>query len=239
MNSNSNMSNIKYTEKYKVIIIGDSGVGKTCILSNLIGDQFRCDNKITIGVDLKCHIVSIYEKKVKLLIWDTAGQERFRTVISSYYNNSKGVILVFDLTNKTSFDNLNSWIDEFSEFIVKCPIVLIGNKCDIVNEISVTQKEINEFIDSYKDEFDITYFKCSSKNGTNVKDVFNCLTKKIIDQHEPDNILSSDLIDKNKLLKTFNNTSFDTVDLTDKLDCEINKDYIDNKNYQDGCCSIS
>lgn len=170
---------------YKIIIIGDSCTGKSSLLLKLVDDTFIDKHKVTIGVDFKAKYVLAGNIIVKLKIWDTAGQERFRSIIRTYYNGTNGIVLVFDLTNKESFDNLHEWINEIYEtHINTSKIILIGNKCDLVEKREVEQKDIDEFIQYYNsnnpNNLDIKYFECSSKLGTNVNIAFVDLANQML-----------------------------------------------------------
>jgi Ras-related protein Rab-1A len=135
---------------YKLIIIGDSCTGKSSLLLKLVDGTFTESHKVTIGVDFKAKYVLVGDTVVKLKIWDTAGQERFRSIIRTYYHGVHGIVLVFDLTNKESFDNLRNWMKEIYEIGVgNCSIILIGNKCDLTEKREITQKDIDTFIEDY------------------------------------------------------------------------------------------
>ena len=119
---------------FKIIIIGDSGTGKSSLMLRYTDDTFSEFHNTTIGVDFKFKKLKINDTYVGFHIWDTAGQEKFKSIIRSYYLNSDGIILVFDLNSKYTFDNLQYWIDEIKYTgRQKCPIILIGNKTDLKN----------------------------------------------------------------------------------------------------------
>eukprot|EP01083_Nonionella_stella_P272006 922148_1 len=103
----------------KLLLVGDTGVGKTCLLMSFTSEEYDPDTRSTIGVDLKVKIVHVRGKKIKLTIWDTAGQERFRTLTSAYYRGAQGVILVYDITRKETFDNILEWLKEVDIFTTK------------------------------------------------------------------------------------------------------------------------
>lgn len=156
---------------YKLIMIGDSCTGKSSLLLKLVDGTFSDGHKVTIGVDFKAKYVLASDTVVKLKIWDTAGQERFRSIIRTYYHGVHGIVLVFDLTNKESFDNLQCWIKEIHKTGVEnSSMILIGNKCDLTEKRKITQKEISNFIEDCG--LSIKYFECSSKLGTNVNIAF-------------------------------------------------------------------
>lgn len=160
---------------YKIIIIGDSAIGKSTFLLRATSGEYDPSHKVTIGVDYKIKFVQTKDGFIKLKIWDTAGQERFRSIIRTYYNGAHGIILMFDLTNMDSFENLNDWMEEiYRAKLENCPIILIGSKSDLKNKIVVSEKEIQQFINTCKDkELSISYFEISSKNGKNIQEVFS------------------------------------------------------------------
>lgn len=119
----------------KILIIGESGVGKSSLLLRFTEDNFDPEQTLTIGVDFKTKRLTVDGNTVKLAIWDTAGQERFRTLTPSYYRDAQGAILVFDVSNYASFAKLETWINELETYSTKSNIVkmIVGNKIDIVS----------------------------------------------------------------------------------------------------------
>eukprot|EP01083_Nonionella_stella_P109907 321089_1 len=121
-----------YDYLFKLVLIGDSGVGKSCLLLRFADDSFTDSYISTIGVDFRFRTVNIDMKTVKLQIWDTAGQERFRTITSAYYRGAHGIIIVYDITDKESFDNIREWLFEVSRFAADdVSMLLVGNKSDL------------------------------------------------------------------------------------------------------------
>ena len=131
----------------------------------------------TIGVDFKIKTLDVDGKSVKLQIWDTAGQERFRNIISSYYRGAQGIMLVYDITDLESFQNLNSWLIEIEKNASKNVYkILVGNKCDMESERKVTVEQGKDFATQYGMKF----FETSAKESTNVSDAFVAMTREII-----------------------------------------------------------
>lgn len=163
---------------FKIIIIGESGTGKSCLLLKYIDESFEYNYNSTIGVDFRFKNVIINDKFIRLSIWDTAGQERFQSIIRNYYTGISGIVLVFDLNQKSTFNRLNYWIDEIKSMNkFNCPIILVGNKSDI-KKAEVSDDEIKNFIDLTN--LDISYIEVSVRRGINVNNVFEELAKKIL-----------------------------------------------------------
>jgi small GTP-binding protein len=124
---------------FKIVLIGDSGVGKSNIMSRYIRDEFKHDSKATIGVEYSSKKYEYNGTIVKAQIWDTAGQERYRSLISSYYKGARGALLVYDVGQMASFENIDTWIIELKQMADQnVVILLIGNKCDLIDERQVT-----------------------------------------------------------------------------------------------------
>ncbi|CAL4891249.1 hypothetical protein SEVIR_3G001200v4 [Setaria viridis] len=164
---------------FKLLLIGDSGVGKSSLLLRFTADSFE-DLSPTIGVDFKVKMVNIGGKKLKLAIWDTAGQERFRTLTSSYYRGAQGIIMVYDVTRRETFTNLSDiWAKEIDLYSTNqdCIKMLVGNKVDKESERAVTKKEGIEFAR----EYGCLFLECSAKTKVNVEQCFEELVLKILD----------------------------------------------------------
>ncbi|KAH8325788.1 hypothetical protein KR067_008165 [Drosophila pandora] len=164
---------------FKLLIIGDSGVGKSSLLIRFSDDTFSGSYITTIGVDFKIRTVDIGGLRVKLQIWDTAGQERFRTITSTYYRGTHGVIVVYDVTNGESFANVRRWLEE------------IQNNCDVVNKVLVGNKNddpdrkvvITEDAQRFAKQMDIELFETSAKDNINVDEMFLSITRQVL-QHK-------------------------------------------------------
>ncbi|KAK1361551.1 Ras-related protein RABC1 [Heracleum sosnowskyi] len=172
-------SDTEFDYLFKVLLIGDSGVGKSSILLSFTNNTFD-DLNPTIGVDFKVKYVQSGGKKIKLAIWDTAGQERFRTLTSSYYRGAQGIILVYDVTRRDTFTNLSEvWSKEIDLYSTNqdCIRMLVGNKVDKESERVVTKKEGRDFAKEHGSLF----IECSAKTRDNVEECFEELVLKIID----------------------------------------------------------
>ena len=128
-------SNQQYDHLIKLLLIGDSGVGKSCLLLRFSDDQFTTSFITTIGIDFKIRTVDLDGSRVKLQIWDTAGQERFRTITTAYYRGAMGILLTYDVTDEQSFDNVRNWMRNIEQHATEnvCKI-LVGNKSDVPEE---------------------------------------------------------------------------------------------------------
>jgi len=154
---------------FKILLIGDSGVGKSCLLLRFADDSWTETHISTIGVDFKIKTLEIGGKTVKLQIWDTAGQERFRTITSSYYRGAQGIILVYDCTDRESFNNVKQWMGEIDRYACEnVNKLLVGNKCDLVDQKTVDTATAKEFADSYG----IPFIETSAKTAHNVEKCF-------------------------------------------------------------------
>jgi len=165
-----------YDYLFKLLLIGDSGVGKSCLLLRFADNTYTDSYISTIGVDFKIRTLDIDGKTVKLQIWDTAGQERFRTITSSYYRGAHGIIVVYDVTDKVSFNNVKQWLGEIDRYA--CQSVnklLVGNKADLVEKKVVDFNEAKEFADS----LGISFLETSAKSAQNVDEAFLTMTRQI------------------------------------------------------------
>ena len=179
------------TEKYilKLLTIGDQFVGKSSIINRYIDDKFNENIKPTLAIDYKTKMIQKGENLIKISIYDTAGEEKYRHLIKNYYNGSNGILLVFDITDKNSFDNLNFWLDELEKNcnLNNLYIFLVGNKTDLKKERKVSYDEAKNFADMKK----IPYIEISAKTGDNIDKLFNDFIKgtiiNIIEQKKKDN----------------------------------------------------
>jgi Ras-related protein Rab-1A len=168
--------NPEYDYLFKLLLIGDSGVGKSCLLLRFADDTYTESYISTIGVDFKIRTIELDGKTIKLQIWDTAGQERFRTITSSYYRGAHGIIVVYDVTDQESFNNVKQWLQEIDRYACEnVNKLLVGNKCDLTN------KKVVDYISAkeYADQLGIPFLETSAKNATNVEQAFMTMAAEI------------------------------------------------------------
>ena len=170
-----------YDLKFKIIVIGESRVGKTSLIKRYTKDQFGGVYLTTVGIDFQDKTIEIEDKKVKLQVWDTAGQERFRNVAKNYFQSSNGFLLVFDITDKESFQKLNDfWMDQLNMHAPKkAKSVLVGNKSDLAGQRQVSIEDAEKFA---KDN-NLKYYEVSAKEGTKVVELFFYLANEIYQSH--------------------------------------------------------
>ncbi|CAF1499059.1 unnamed protein product [Rotaria magnacalcarata] len=167
----------EYDYLFKILIIGDSGVGKTTILQRFAQDYYSTEYVATIGVDFQIRTLEIDSKRSKLQIWDTAGQDRFKCVVSSFYRNANGVIICFDLTDLESFRNANNWLEEVKRYCPEqTPTFLIGTKSDLKTRRMVSP----DMIKSYAEKYNLSYLETSSKTNENVEKCFVDFTRILV-----------------------------------------------------------
>ena len=161
---------------FKVLLIGNSGVGKSSLLVRFVDDHFHDNFMPTIGVDFKIKTVDVDGKVVKLQIWDTAGQDRFKTITSSYYRGAHGIIVTYDITDRDSFAKVSEWMSEIDKHSVDNPSrILVGNKKDLEDQRKVDYNEAKELAD----HFNIRFLETSAKNAFNVGEAFTLMTREI------------------------------------------------------------
>jgi len=166
----------EYDYLFKLLLIGDSGVGKSCLLLRFADDTYTESYISTIGVDFKIRTIDLDGKTIKLQIWDTAGQERFRTITSSYYRGAHGIIVVYDTTDLESFNNVKQWLHEIDRYASEnVNKLLVGNKSDLTSKRAVSFDQAKEFADSLGIEF----IETSAKNSTNVEKAFMMMASQI------------------------------------------------------------
>mmetsp|Transcript_31020 Transcript_31020/g.70963 ORF Transcript_31020/g.70963 Transcript_31020/m.70963 type:complete len:204 (+) Transcript_31020:52-663(+) len=165
-----------YQDLFKVLLIGDSAVGKSSILLRFADDTYHAAYTSTIGVDFKIRTVNQDSRVIKLQLWDTAGQERFRTITQSYYRGSHGIIVVYDVTDRNSFDHVKHWLEEVEKYAPRGVVrLLVGNKCDLISKRVVTTEEAQEFAS----EKGITFTETSARSAQNVEVAFDKLCEEM------------------------------------------------------------
>jgi small GTP-binding protein len=199
------MASSAFDVMFKLLIVGESGAGKTCMLLRFADDGFEPDFVSTIGVDFKVKEIVLDGKRVKLQIWDSAGQERFRNITSSYYRGCAGIIIVYDVTRQDSFEKVTDWIQEVRRF-VSVPLMIIGNKCDLVEKRQVATEAGEELAEQQG----LIFMETSAKANTNIGAAFRQLSVKLLEaeaakpqQNEPTkpNIILPLKTEKNKKIK--------------------------------------
>jgi len=166
----------EYDYLFKLLLIGDSGVGKSCLLLRFADDTYTESYISTIGVDFKIRTIELNEKTIKLQIWDTAGQERFRTITSSYYRGAHGIIVVYDTTDLESFNNVKQWLHEIDRYASdNVNKLLVGNKSDLTQKRAVEYEHAGEYAES----LGIQFIETSAKNSTNVEQAFIMMASEI------------------------------------------------------------
>jgi small GTP-binding protein len=162
----------------RVILLGDSNVGKTSLIMRYIKNEFKNSFISTIGVEYDSKIIKKGKKDICLEIIDTGGQEKFHCLTKSFFNKVDGIIFVFDLTNKESFENLKNWLKEAESYTEDFEYILVGNKKDLINSIEVNQESLKD-----NDLFnDTKYFEVSAKTGENIEECFEELTDLILNK---------------------------------------------------------
>mmetsp|Transcript_14018 Transcript_14018/g.16159 ORF Transcript_14018/g.16159 Transcript_14018/m.16159 type:complete len:213 (+) Transcript_14018:33-671(+) len=169
--------NSGYDMLVKLLIIGDSGVGKTCLLLRFCENNFTTSHLTTIGIDFKIKTIDVDGKKLKMQIWDTAGQERFKTITQTYYKGAMGIILTYSCNDRDSFNSIENWMKQIKQHAnEKVCKVLVGNKSDVPDR-TVSYEEGKRLADS----FGIKFFETSAKDSLNVNDTFFAIAKEIKD----------------------------------------------------------
>ena len=172
-----------YDMIFKIILIGDSSVGKTNIMNKYLKNQFKEDSRATVGVEFGSKLFIIDNHKVKAQIWDTAGQERYRAVTNAYYKGAKGAFIVYDITRKETFESVDKWINDI---ITTCDkgltIILIGNKSDLESQRQISKEQGEEKAKS----FELAFLETSALSGENLEKGFNILINEVYEKSKAD-----------------------------------------------------
>lgn len=185
--------------KIKLILLGDYSSGKTSLITRKNNNFFSNSYMSTIGVDFFSYKTFINEKPIMVHVWDTAGEEKFRFIIKSYFTGAHGALLIFDLTNRKTFNSLEYWLEELQTYKFEGKIIVVGTKCDLESHREIDEKEIQDFCDLNN----LNYIECSSKENINVDNAFTNLLNEIVN-FSNQNIqtkVSSFIIDENELKK--------------------------------------
>jgi len=211
---------MSYSYLFKYIIIGDTGVGKSCLLLQFTDKRFQPVHDLTIGVEFGARMINIENKQVKLQIWDTAGQESFRSITRSYYRGAAGALLVYDITRRETFHHLTSWLEDARRHSNSTmTIMLIGNKSDMDTRRAVTYEEGEKFAKQH----DLIFLETSAKNDDNVEEAFIKTAKIIFDKIQKGVIDVSNEMNGVKV----GNATTGAVDIRKKDD---------DKDVKGGCC---
>jgi small GTP-binding protein len=181
------MLGIDIRHNFKFIVIGSMDVGKTSLLKRLIDDQFTVETNPTIGVEYMTTVIEIDTHPVKLQIWDTAGQEKFRSIAKSYFRHAVGVVLVFSIADRKSFDDLSLWLNDVHQLCdPNAAITLVGNKSDLSGQRKVTSADAQIFATSHQ----LTYIETSARAGDNVAEAFLRATRAVYERAESGLLMS-------------------------------------------------
>jgi len=178
--SDLHKSNKDYDYIFKIVLIGDTSVGKSCLLTRFADDQFSESYVTTIGVDFRFKTMIVCDKITKVQVWDTAGQERYRSITNAYYRGAEAIMIVFDVTNKDSFTHIQDWMEEIIKYTGKDVVIIVGaNKSDL-NDRNVKKEEMEEF----SKKKGIKIFECSAKTGDGVENAFKYMVETLIKKND-------------------------------------------------------
>ena len=173
----------EYEMMVKIILIGDSSVGKTNIMSKYLKNQFNENSKATVGVEFGSKLFKINGHNIKAQIWDTAGQEKYKAITGAYYKGSKGAFVVYDITRKDSFDSVDKWINDLkSSSDQKLVVIIIGNKCDLEDKREILDEQGEEKAKS----FGCAFLETSALSGNNVDKAFEMMISEIFKKYGND-----------------------------------------------------
>ena len=200
------MSQDNYDFLMKLILVGDSGVGKSNILGRYLNNEFKQETKSTVGVEFGSKKLKVSGINVKLQIWDTAGQERYRAITSAYYKGSKGCFIVYDITSTQSFDDVEKWYEEIIKITEKgISLILVGNKSDLESERKVTV----EMGQNKAKNLNCPFFETSALNNTHIDTVFQTISEDIYNKSKNEKSLDDDdddydIVPKEEKIMTIN-----------------------------------
>ncbi|XP_074517145.1 ras-related protein Rab-15-like [Sebastes fasciatus] len=180
----------QYDVLFRLLMLGDSGVGKTCMLRRFTESDFDPSHISTIGVDFKMKTLEVDGVKVRVQIWDTAGQERYQTITKQYYRRAQGIVFVYDITNQSSFQHLAKWASDVDEYAPeKVQMIMVGTKSDEERRRKVSKDQGSKLAETYGMEF----FETSASTNTNIAEAFTRVTELVLQAHkrDVDNLLGS------------------------------------------------
>ena len=179
-----------YEMMFKVVLVGDSFVGKTNIMSKYLKDEFHEDSKATVGVEFGSKQFTIEGHSIKAQIWDTAGQERYKSIKSAYYKGAKGAFVVYDITRKTSFESIDRWVNDLTAAAdKKITIVVIGNKCDLEDQRQITKEQGEE----KSAKLEVAFLETSALSGENLDKAFELMMNEIYKKCHEEMLAENDL----------------------------------------------
>ena len=182
----------------RIVIIGDSTVGKSSLMMRFVDGNFEDAFTTTIGVDFRVRVITVDGIRTKMQIWDTAGQERFRAITRSYYRGAMGIIILYDVTNKESFLNVDKWLQQVAEYgSPRVRIILVSTKCDLERERQVSYEDGYQKAEGHV----IKFVETSARNATNLETAFNNLVSEILVEYSSDIQKRDPSKDKGKALK--------------------------------------
>ena len=217
--SSDKTENVKgYNMIFKIVLIGDTSVGKTNILSKYLTDEFDAKSKATVGVEFGVKNFKIENNIVKVQIWDTAGEERYRSITNAYYKGAKGSLLVYDITNKKSFENVEKWISDLKANADEdISMILLGNKTDLEDKRVVTTEEGKNKAEFYN----LTFMETSALNGNNIQEAFNELIMDVYKRNHEllENQAKVEIIRDKKTIELDKGEDNDTNEVKEKKWC--------------------
>lgn len=227
-----------YTKAYyefDFILLGSINVGKTAIVNRVIDNQFREQYKCTLGIESKKKSFYVGYNMVNMTLWDTCGEERFMSLTKQYYRNKEGIILVYDMTNRSSFNNLAKWMSEINENSEDSVcIIIVGNKFDLIKEDKdkvIAKDELDNLFLLYNKDRDLQYIEVSAKDNINIDDIFINLSKRLIEKEPKLNGDLSHISDSVEVTYLYQNKK-DEKEKKDINDISFNKQ----KKRKGNCC---
>jgi len=181
-----------HDQQLKILVLGESTVGKSCLLLRYVDNTFSGDFMATVGIDFKFKTVLNKDQLIKLQIWDTAGQERFKSITYGFFRGSHGILLVFDVTSMLSFTKVQNWLSDIQKHAgANIPVVLVGNKTDLAERREV----LPETAEMFSQQHNLPYVECSAKTGTGVDKAFMTLVNKILETKPRSGTVGSGKVD--------------------------------------------